>query len=158
MFWRFWSGHNPRFNANTALDWQQEYNYDRYGNRTIRQANTGAAGINKNDFTANVDNKNRLGVPARQSGTMTYDPPGNLTTDTYSAVAVTRAYDAENRMASETQANSYLAGSYTYNADGQRVRRNVDGNETWQVYGSAANYWLNIIPVAYGTTLTRCAR
>ena len=26
-------------------------------------------------------------------------------------------------MSSETQASSYLAGSYTYNADGQRVRR-----------------------------------
>jgi YD repeat-containing protein len=24
---------------------------------------------------------------------------------------------------------------YTYNGDGQRVRRNVNGVETWQVYG-----------------------
>jgi hypothetical protein len=38
-------------------------------------------------------------------------------------------------MTSETQANNYLAGTYTYNADGQRVRRKVDGAETWQVYG-----------------------
>ena len=65
--------------------------------------------------------------------------PGNLTTDTYSGAGVTRVYDAENRMTSETQANSYLAGSYTYNADGQRVRRTVGGQPsavtTWQVYG-----------------------
>ncbi|HEV7475291.1 MAG TPA: hypothetical protein VGN90_14655, partial [Pyrinomonadaceae bacterium] len=51
------------------------------------------------------------------------------------ASAVTRVYDAENRLASETQANNYLAGSYTYDAEGQRVRRKVDGVETWQVYG-----------------------
>ncbi|MGH9874933.1 MAG: RHS repeat-associated core domain-containing protein [Pyrinomonadaceae bacterium] len=70
---------------------------------------------------------------------MTYDAAGNLTTDTYSAAAVTRAYDAENRMTSETQANNNVVGSYGYNADGQRVRRTVAGQpsavETWQVYG-----------------------
>ena len=42
-------------------------------------------------------------------------------------------------MTSETQANNYLAGSYTYNADGQRVRRKVNGVETWQVYGLLAS-------------------
>jgi len=79
-------------------------------------------------------------VPGGQSGTMSYDNAGNLTTDTYSAAAVTRAYDAENRMTSETQANSNVVGSYSYNADGQRVRRTVVGppssvNEVWQIYG-----------------------
>ena len=43
--------------------------------------------------------------------------------------------EAEHRITSETQANSNVVGTYTYNADGQRVRRNVDGVETWQVYG-----------------------
>jgi hypothetical protein len=31
--------------------------------------------------------------------------------------------------------DSCPAEIYTYNADGQRVRRKVDGVETWQVYG-----------------------
>ncbi len=119
--------------------WRQEYVYDRYGNRTIHQTNTWGAGINKKDFTVNAANNNRLGVPAGQTGTMSYDAAGNLTTDTYSAAAVTRTYDAENRMTSETQANSFVAGVYTYNADGQRVRRTVGGQPsavtTWQVYG-----------------------
>ena len=66
---------------------------------------------------------------------MTYDSAGNLTTDTYSATAVTRVYDAENRMTSETQANSYVAGSYSYDGDGRRVKRVVGNIETWQVYG-----------------------
>jgi RHS repeat-associated protein len=123
------------YTGNPAVDWQQEYVYDRYGNRTIHQTNTWGAGINKKDFTANAANNNRLGVPSGQTGTMAYDPAGNLTTDSYSGAAVTRAYDAENRMTSETQANNNVAGVYTYNADGQRVRRKVSGVETWQVYG-----------------------
>jgi YD repeat-containing protein len=93
------------------------------------------AGSLARDFTANAANNNRLGMPGGQTGTMTYDAAGNLTTDTYSGLGVTRAYDAENRMTSETQANNYVAGVYTYNADGQRVRRKINGIETWQVYG-----------------------
>jgi RHS repeat-associated protein len=125
------------YTGNPVVDWQQEYVYDRYGNRTIHQANTNTwgAGINKKDFTANTANNNRLGVPSGQTGTMTYDNAGNLTTDTYSGAAVTRAYDAENRMTTETQASNFVAGVYTYNADGQRARRKVSGVETWQVYG-----------------------
>ena len=38
-------------------------------------------------------------------------------------------------MTSETQTNSNEVGRYSYNADGQRVRRKIDGVETWQVYG-----------------------
>ncbi|MBC8028532.1 MAG: RHS repeat-associated core domain-containing protein [Pyrinomonadaceae bacterium] len=121
-----------------GTSWQQEYVYDRWGNRTIHQTNTWGVGINKKDFAVNTGN-NRLGVPEGQTGEMIYDNAGNLTTDTYSGAAVARAYDAENRMTSETQANGYLAASYTYNADGQRVRRTVGGQPsavtTWQVYG-----------------------
>jgi hypothetical protein len=62
------------YTGNTSLDWQQEYVYDRYGNRTIHQTNTWGTGINKKDFTANAANNNRLGVPGGQSGTMSYDP------------------------------------------------------------------------------------
>ncbi len=119
----------------------QTYDYDRYGNRTINAAQTSGVGINNKQFTVNTAN-NRLGVPSGQTGTMAYDAAGNLVTDTYSGSGVTRVYDAENRMASETQANNFVAGAYVYNADGQRVRRTtaVSGPpssvaETWQVYG-----------------------
>ena len=121
--------------SNEAEIWKQTFDYDRYGNRTINQSsNTWGTGINKKEFTVNTAN-NRLSVPAGQSGTMSYDNAGNLTVDTYSAAAVLRAYDAENRMTKETQANSVVAGDYTYNADGQRVRRKVNNVEIWQVYG-----------------------
>ncbi len=124
------------FNSASAQLWQQEYVYDRWGNRTIHQTNTWgpASGplIPEPNFGVDSANNNRLTAPA--SHTMTYDAAGNLTTDTLSG-AVTRVYDAENRMISETRAGGNLAGRYTYNADGQRVRREGDGTETWQVYG-----------------------
>jgi RHS repeat-associated protein len=119
--------------------WRQSFAYDRFGNRSIDQdvLKTYGSGINKKDFTVNVLNKNRLGVPDGQTGTMSYDDAGNLTTDTYSGAAVIRTYDAENRMTAETQAGSVVAGSYTYDADGRRVRRHLASEEsdTWQVYG-----------------------
>src|SRR6185369_15500082 len=76
---------------------------------------------------------NRLGVPGGQSGTMTYDAAGNLITDTYSGAGA-REYDAENRMTRAWGGNNQWQ-EYGYNADGQRVRRKLDGQETWQIYG-----------------------
>jgi RHS repeat-associated protein len=112
--------------------WQQEFVYDRWGNRTIHQTNTWGTGINKKDFTVNTAN-NRLGVPAGQSGAMTYDNAGNLITDTYTG-AGSREYDAENRMTKAWGGNNQWQ-EYTYNADGQRTRRKIDAVETRQVYG-----------------------
>ncbi len=134
--------------SNTTL-WQQEYEqYDRWGNRKIHQSNTWGTGINKKDFTVSTSN-NRLGVPSGQSGTMTYDSAGNLITDSYSGDG-SRTYDAENRMIS-AQGGSQTH-YYTYNADGQRVRRNVNGVDTWQVYGMdgelLAEYAANGSPTA----------
>jgi RHS repeat-associated protein len=112
--------------------WQQEYVVDRWGNRTIHQTNTTGTGINKKDFSVNTAN-NRLGVPAGQSGVMTYDAAGNLTNDTYTG-AGSRVYDAENRITKAWGGNNQEQ-EYTYNANGNRVRRKIDGIETRQIYG-----------------------
>lgn len=111
---------------------QQEFVYDRYGNRTIHQANTWGTGVNKKDFTV-IEANNRLGVPLGQVGTMTYDNAGNLVNDTYTG-AGSRVYDAENRMTKAWGGNNQWQ-EYTYNAGGQRTRRKIDGVETRQVYG-----------------------
>ena len=109
----------------------QQYTYDRWGNRTINPASWGT-GINAKQFSVDTAT-NRLGVPGGQPGTMSYDNAGNLTTDTYTSFG-TRAYDAENKM---TAAQDSLSGwsYYTYDADGNRTRRKIGGQETWQIYG-----------------------
>jgi RHS repeat-associated protein len=61
--------------------------------------------------------------------TVLYDAAGNQTNDGSGL----RTYDAENRMVTAT--NGGVSSNYTYDADGQRARRNIGGQETWQVYG-----------------------
>jgi YD repeat-containing protein len=107
----------------------QVYNYDRYGNRTIDQTNTWGIGIPKPNFGVDT-NTNRLTAPSGY--TMSYDSAGNLTADTFTGEG-SRTYDAENRM-KQAWANSQWQ-TYTYDGDGRRVKRNVNGAETWQVYG-----------------------
>src|SRR5947199_5644267 len=74
----------------------------------------------------------RLQVPSGQTGTMTYDNAGNLIVDTYTGEGQ-RVYDAENRM-TQAWANGQWQ-TYGYDGDGRRVKRIVNGTETWQVYG-----------------------
>jgi RHS repeat-associated protein len=119
--------------------WKQQFNYDRWGNRTINTALTSGTGINNKPFDVAPCNtpsdpcSNRLLVPAGQSDTMTYDAAGNLTFDTYTGKGL-RTYDAENKITSAI-GNSGQTEVYAYDASGQRIKRIVDGVETWQVYG-----------------------
>jgi RHS repeat-associated protein len=115
--------------TNTA---SQQYSYDRWGNRTINTALTWGTGINNKSFSVDTST-NRLGVANGQTGTMSYDAAGNLINDTYTGAGA-REYDAENKMTRAWGGNSQWQ-EYTYNAAGQRTRRKVDGQETWQVYG-----------------------
>jgi RHS repeat-associated protein len=114
--------------ANTG---NQLYDYDRWGNRTSKPAAT--VGLNK-QFTVDTAT-NRLTVPSGQPGVMTYDSAGNLNHDTYTSFG-NRVYDAEGKL---TAAQDGYAGwsYYTYNADGQRVRRKINNQESWQIYGLA---------------------
>jgi len=60
---------------------------------------------------------------------MSYDDAGNLTNDTYTG-AGNRTYDGENRITSAWGGNNQ-AQLYTYDAEGKRIKRKVDGVETW---------------------------
>jgi RHS repeat-associated protein len=115
--------------AKEGSSWKQQYTYDRYSNRLVDQTNTFGDGISKPDFGLDV-NTNRLTAPAGY--TMTYDAAGNLTNDTYTGQGQ-RTYDAENRMKQAWANNQWQ--TYSYDGDGRRVKRLVNGTETWQVYG-----------------------
>ena len=116
----------------SAQDYAQVFTYDRWGNRTINPASWGV-GINTKQFTANPAT-NRLEVPAGQPGVMTYDDAGNLIVDTYTGTGA-RTYDAENHMITAAD-NTGQTSRYSYNADGQRVRRQVaSSQEEWHIYG-----------------------
>jgi RHS repeat-associated protein len=121
----------------------QAYTYDRFGNRSINQSGTTQnAGINTTQaaVVANT-NTNRMYGPGESETNhplMDYDAAGNQTKDYYTTAGVNydRLYDAENRMVSSTidQFGNHTS-TYTYDGGGARVKRNINGTETWQVYG-----------------------
>jgi RHS repeat-associated protein len=121
-----------------TVRWAQDFDYDRWGNRTINAAGTWGQAPEP-QFTVDAVT-NRLGVPAGQAGQMSYDPAGNLTFDSYrggDGGGGSRVYDAENRMTSaQFVSGQTQTASYTYDADGRRVKRKPGaGSEVWQVYG-----------------------
>lgn len=132
---------SEKLNGTGADSFKQAYTYDRLGNRTIDQTNTSTnlPLSMRSNFTVNTAT-NRLNAPVGYS--FGYDNAGNQNSDTYGdgfSVSYSRAYDAENRMTSSTAtySNPYQAvtSTYTYDGDGHRIKRNVGGTETWQVYG-----------------------
>lgn len=126
--------------------WRQAYSYDRYGNRKIDTANTTGAGINATQ-SAVVPNTttNRLYGPGETEANhplINYDAAGNQIKDYYTDSAQGRKYDltfdAESRIKNATTTfanNSTQLSVYSYDGVGRRIKRNIGGTETWQVYG-----------------------
>jgi len=117
--------------------WKQQFTHDRWGNRTIDTSVTYGIGINNTSFEK-LDAANQLYAPGdlalpMAQRRMRYDDAGNLTNDTYTG-AGNRTYDAENKITSAWGGNNQ-AQLYSYDASGQRIKRTIDGVQTWQVYG-----------------------
>ena len=132
-----------RISVSSGWVWQpqfkQSYDYDRYGNRTIKTGTTDTwgTGINNRSFEIEATT-NRLYSPgdlalADTSRRIRYDAAGNQFKDTYTGYG-NATFDAENRIIT-IQDNLGGSSTYTYNADGQRTRRKINNQETWQVYG-----------------------
>ena len=120
------------YDGGSTQMYAQAYDYDRWGNRTINQTTT-TSNVNKKLYTVDTAT-NRLGVPSGQSGAMQYDAVGNVISDTYTSAGGQRIYDGENRMTKAVGTNGQWE-YYYYDAEGKRVRRVVNGQETWLVYG-----------------------
>jgi RHS repeat-associated protein len=124
----------------SGQDFTQMYDYDRFGNRTINQAGTTqTTGVNRLS-TAISQATNRLYAPGetdQNHPSFNYDPAGNQIRDYYTSGSYDRTYDAENRMigAALTYSGGSQLSTYTYDADGHRVRRKTGAAETWQIYG-----------------------
>jgi RHS repeat-associated protein len=110
-----------------------------YGGKATwdRAGKTAVANGGVNDKAYSIDvATNRLGVPAGQAGTMSYDAAGNVVTDGYTNSALgNHKYDAENKLREVYTGLGSLTAQYFYDGEGQRVRRFSGTQETWQVYG-----------------------
>ena len=112
----------------SGTDYVQVFNYDRFGNRTVDQAQT-TPNVPRPNYTVDA-NTNRLIAPA--GFTFGYDEAGNQNHDSFTGEGA-RTFDAENRIKQAWAYNQWQ--TYGYDGDGERIRRQVNGVETWQVYG-----------------------
>jgi RHS repeat-associated protein len=143
---------SEKLNGTGSDSFKQAHTYDRWGNRTIDQANT-TSNIPHPNFTVDTGT-NRLNAPSGY--TFGYDTSGNQYADNYGdgsgGVSYARTYDHENRMVSSTATYAnppqVLTSTYTYDADGRRIKRNVNGTETWQVYGVGGELLAEYVPGA----------
>jgi len=117
----------------------QTYDYDRWGNRTINAAQTSGAGINNTAFEVETG-RNRLYSPGDLAPQLLedlrrirYDKAGNQVKDTYTGYGAA-TFDGDNHIVA-IQDKFGGSSTYTYNANAQRVRRRINNQETWQIYG-----------------------
>jgi len=117
----------------------QTYDYDPWGNRTINAAQTSGANINNTAFEVQPTT-NRLYSPGdlapqlpEDHRRIRYDKAGNQVKDTYTGYG-TATFDGDNHIVA-IQDKFGGSSTYTYNANAQRVRRRINNQETWQIYG-----------------------
>jgi RHS repeat-associated protein len=134
------AGYHGAMNVGYApQDFGQVYDYDRYGNRTINPSSN----ISNMQFdNADAQNTNRLYAPGdtaiqdMNQRRIRYDAAGNQTYDSYSFPGQgARTYDGENHLKQAQGSLNNQWETYTYDYAGRRIKRNVNGVETWNVYG-----------------------
>jgi RHS repeat-associated protein len=116
---------------NSALTWQAQYTYDRYGNRF--QSGSGNFGITYTPVlnTDIVESTNRF-VTSGLTPT-TYDAGGNITTDTKFR-GMNYSYDANGRQTFAERTDHTSAQTSVYDCAGQRVRTTANGVTRTMVY------------------------
>jgi RHS repeat-associated protein len=147
---------------NSAQQWQQNYDYDRFGNRAVRNTSyrpsprqtPTSSSPSDLSFLFNQTN-NRITATSEYQ----YDPAGsgNLTSmPNFFSGADSMTYDAENRQKTYTQAGGG-ATNYTCDGDGRRVKKVVPGNPAtttvfvYNVSGQLiAEYTSDPVPPAQG--------
>lgn len=135
--------------AGAGAVWQQDYFYDRWGDRSVKvgsyipagnttpQTADGSAG----SMAAAFPGKNRAAMAGGTvdcgSTNSQYDCVGNpIRHGPQMSTAQILKYDGENRVA-EVDSGSAVFAQYYYDGDGRRVRKVADGVDTVYVYSAA---------------------
>ena len=111
---------------NNGTSWNQNFGYDRYGNRGLLSGTTLPAGLGPANNPAINPNNNRIDNTISGQSSVLYDSAGNLTRD---VGGHTFQYDAENKMLSyDGGATAGGGASYSYDGDGRRIKKVVGGS------------------------------
>jgi RHS repeat-associated protein len=126
------SGNSPDWQSSSV--WQQDFGYDRYGNRTSVATTvvSGQPGLStlapeitsgNNQFKKTNSNNQSTGYDYDQSGNLTQEPTASAT------IYNKYNYDGENHLV-QGKHNAQEFASYTYDGDGRRVRKIENTNVT----------------------------
>ncbi len=136
-------------NENTGVSWKQKFLYDRFGNRRIdsNPANTSPSLVGPNPVLSETSNR----IVAQAGEQYLYDAAGNLTRG---REGQTYEFNAENKMTSFNGGGSQGGASYSYDGDGNRVKKVVGTLTTVFVYdesGRMVAEYSSAPPEANGT-------
>jgi RHS repeat-associated protein len=119
-------------------NWQQQFQYDRYGNRNF------VTGGTNTPYPLNSTNNPTVNLANNRLNGHGYDNAGNVTLD---AESNTFAYDGENRLVEYNGGPGNGGASYGYDGDGRRVKKTAGAVETLFVYNASgqlvAEYTIN---------------
>ncbi|MBI4691568.1 MAG: fibronectin type III domain-containing protein, partial [Nitrospirae bacterium] len=113
--------------VNPSTPYSISYSYDPVGNRTVETSSDGTTNYSysANKLTASSGAK---------TYTFSYDNNGNTVTDNQK----TYIYNQNQRLIKAVE-NGDTLGEYVYNANGQRVKKTVDGKVTYYLYDQSGN-------------------
>jgi RHS repeat-associated protein len=126
-----------------ALNWQQTFTYDRFGNRNFDVAQTTSAVLGSNLVVDQSNNRYAAG-----QGSILYDAAGNVSRDFNGHIF---SYDGENKQTSYDNGQA----TYSYDGDGRRIRK-VAGNVTtifvYEAGGQLVAEYMTSTPEGSGRT------
>jgi RHS repeat-associated protein len=127
---------NRLSSASDSGGWSRSFAYDPFGN--------GWASAQNGIFNPVVPEWNLYNTK-NQIGSSPYDAAGNMLALPF---GMTYAYDAENRLKSETNTNG-LSATYLYDGDGRRVQKALsNGQTTTYVYDAAGELSAEYLPAS----------
>jgi RHS repeat-associated protein len=114
--------------TNNAITWQQNWSYDRFGNRTsFNSSGVGLATINTTPIIN--PNTNRFTNTDFQ-----YDKTGNITKDSSNGVVREFIFNGDNKQVHVKDASGAPIGTYYYDGEGKRVKKTTANETTIFVY------------------------
>ncbi len=115
-----------------SQSWNQQFEYDRYGNRTSFSQTLGGVTTNTTPSVDAATNRFNAGQG------FSYDASGNVVQDTDPMTGHVRsfAFDGENkqREVKDVTNSNHVVGTYFYDGDGRRVKKVTDTEATIFIY------------------------
>jgi RHS repeat-associated protein len=116
-----------RLGSITEGAWSRTYGFDRYGNRWV----SGTTGHTLHSSTPTASTDFAAATNRLLKNAATFDNGGNLLSETFLG---SMAYDADNHQTTFTDPVTSAVSTYTYDGDGNRVRKVTPSETTVYVY------------------------